>query len=118
MLWLTGIPLASNLAAWIVRATKSRVSPFVADQAREAQNFQNTISLAMALAMIAFLLPLARFVFARGQGEAIAALDGVLLFVGLILALAAVDVAFSAFAAYAAYHGRLYRYPFCWRLLR
>lgn len=125
-MWIAGIPFGGSIASAIIFLAKRSVSPFVGAQVREAQNFQNTVSLAVALVAGTFfaifghgLLTMA----STGQTglsneDAVTALQ---LIVYMTVALALImlwNVAFSLVAAVNAWQGRAYRYPISLRILR
>jgi uncharacterized Tic20 family protein len=116
--WLFGIPFGGSIASTIVYAIKHHASPYVAHHAREAQNFQNTIGMAMLLASGVWAIPFLYFlIFARGESNGVAALDGVIIFAGLLILLVVWDIGAGVFAALAAFRGYSFEYPLNVRLL-
>ena len=113
LLWASGIPFGGTIGAAIVYVTKRHVSPFVADATREAQNFQNTV----AIAVLAVVATVAIFAFFSAQADGSIALGCIALG---CLALAAILIAngiLSIVAAIAVHRGNAYRYPLCLRLI-
>jgi len=82
------------LVIWLLKRDQM---PFVADQGRETLNFQITILLALAGACVLMLV-----------------LIGIPLFWGLLL----FHFVMTIVATVRVSEGVLYRYPFCWRVLR
>jgi uncharacterized Tic20 family protein len=125
LLWLSGFPFAGPIASFIVYVTKRHLSPYVAEQTREAQNFQNTISVAVVI-VVAFA---GAFVGAdmwaslqSGQmgldnGHATTELMTIMFLCLALAAIMTVNVLFCIIAAIAAYRGEEYRYPVCIRWL-
>jgi uncharacterized protein len=93
VVWLLGC-IIGPLAVWIARRDQS---PFVAEHAREALNFNITVVLAALVCMLLMLV-----------------------FVGFILgtALFVVWLVFTLIAAIKASEGEHYRYPFSLRLVK
>ena len=114
-LWVICIPFAGPIATAIVYVTKRHVSPFVADQAREAQNFQNTVALAVVAVVVFFAFAVDQLAI-RGATEP--ALAAVALGAILLAAIMIANVVLSVVAAAAVHGGETYRYPFCVRLIR
>jgi hypothetical protein len=126
LLWLTGFPFAGSIAAAIVYVTKRHLSPYVANQTREARDFQNTISLAVVLVFVTGAAIVGADMAATlrsGQSDldvTHATLELWTIALGA-LALAVVmlvNIVFCSVAAINAYAGTAYRYPFCIRLPR
>lgn len=105
---------------------KRHISPYVADQTREAQNFQNTVSLAvLAVVGIAGLLlgsgMIATIRTGRSDldvGQATAALWVIVLMALSLVVIMLANAVCSIVAAVAARRGESFRYPVCLRLLR
>jgi len=81
----------------VIWQSKKDTSPFVADQAKETLNFQITMLLALCAA-----------------GILVWALVGIPLLLGLLL----FHFIITIVAAVKSGEGVLYRYPFCWRVIR
>jgi uncharacterized Tic20 family protein len=119
LLWLSGFPFAGSIASGIVYVTKRHVSPYVADQTREAQRFQNTISLAVLIVVVlaAGIVGSDMFLTLRsGQsdlGVAHATLElWTIVFAALALAIIMLyNIVFCLVAAIATHNGATYRYP-------
>jgi uncharacterized protein len=126
LLWFSGVPFAGTIGAAIVFVTKRHVSSYVADQTREAQNFQNTVALAVAaIVTIAGTLlgsdMIATLRTGRSDldvGQATAALWVIVLMALALAAIMLANAACSILAAVAAHRGEPFRYPVCLRLLR
>jgi uncharacterized Tic20 family protein len=126
LLWLSGFPFAGTVASSIVYATKHQVSPYVADQSREAQNFQNTISLAVIVVMVLLAGIVGKDLIGMlrtGQsdlsvGDATAQLWAIALAAFGLAAIMLFNLVSCIVAALAVRGGRLYRYPLCIRWLR
>ena len=114
-LWILGIPFAGTIATAIIYITKRHDSPYVADQSREAQNFQNTISLAVIAIFVFAAFLVERLAIHRATEPALAtiALAAISLAVVMIA-----NVVLSVVAALAVQRGETYRYPVCLRLIR
>lgn len=99
--FFTGIGMVLGpLIVWLI---KRDTMPFVADQAKEALNFNITVAL-VALALWLFVL------VTIGLGIFIAGPVGLIIFVGWIV--------FTIIAAINASNGTWYRYPFTLRLIK
>src|SRR5690349_6267197 len=71
-LWILCIPFGGTIATATIYLVKRHASPFVREQLRESQNFQNTVSLA-AIAVVAFVaVAVERFAAARATEPALA----------------------------------------------
>jgi uncharacterized Tic20 family protein len=124
--WLSGVPFAGSIASAILYLTKRSLSPFVADQTREAQNFQNTVSIAVAVVVAACAVlfgadMLATMQTGRSDLDAGSATSALWTIVAMALFLAAImvaNIALSIVAAVATHHGHAFRYPVNLRLLR
>ncbi|MFC5050002.1 DUF4870 domain-containing protein [Rubritalea spongiae] len=94
--WI-GIPLANIIAPLIIWQVKKDTMPFTSDQAKEALNFQITLSIA---ALICAALTL--------------------IFIGIIglVALYIIQILFTIIAAIKANDGVAYRYPMTIRLIK
>lgn len=90
------IPFGNLIGPLIVWQIKKDTMPFVADQAKEALNFQITVSIAMLVSIMLFVV-----------------LIGMLLLPLLVLA----ALVLTLVAAVKANNGEMYRYPFTWRLI-
>jgi uncharacterized Tic20 family protein len=74
--------------------------------------------MAMVLASGVWAIPFLYFlIFARGESNGLAALDGVVIFAGLLVLLVVWDIGAGLFAALAAFHGNSFEYPLTVRLL-
>lgn len=93
---LLGIPFGNILGPLAVWLWKRNELPFVEDQAKEALNFQITMTLAMMVAGILIL---------------------VLIGLPILLLLILADVVLTIMAAMKANKGEAYRYPFTLRLI-
>lgn len=114
-LWIMGIPFGGTIATAIIYMTKRHVSPFVADQSRESQNFQNTVSLAVIAVIVFVAFAVARLAFARATEPALAAIAlGAVCLAAIMIA----NVILSIVAAVAAHRGEAFRYPVCVRFIR
>jgi uncharacterized protein len=114
-LWVLGIPFAGTIATAIIYITKRHVSRFVADQSREAQNFQNTVSLAVVAVFGLAALAVGRLAMHGATEPALGVVSlGALSLAAIMIA----NVALSIVAALASQRGEAYRYPFCLRLIR
>ena len=114
-LWVLGIPFGGSVATAIIYITKRHVSPFVADQSREAQNFQNTISLAVIAAFVFAAFVVERLAIQRATEPALAVVALAALSLATIMT---ANVVLSIVAALAAQRGVAYRYPLCLRFVR
>ncbi|HZY99885.1 MAG TPA: DUF4870 domain-containing protein [Candidatus Baltobacteraceae bacterium] len=114
-LWILGIPFAAPVATAVVYITKRHVSPFVADQSREAQNFQNTVAIAVVAIVVIAAFAVERLAAARATGQA---LETIALGATLLAALMIANVVLSVLATVAVHDGKAYRYPFCMRFIR
>jgi uncharacterized Tic20 family protein len=95
LMYLTVIGgFVAPLVIWLM---KREQMPFVADQGRETLNFQITILLALIGAAILMIVVI-----------------GIPIFAGLILFHFIVTIIASVKSS----EGVLYRYPFCWRVIR
>jgi len=90
------IPFGNLIGPLVVWQIKKDTMPFVADQAKEALNFQITVSIAMLVSIMLFVV-----------------LIGMLLLPLLVLA----ALVLTLVAAVKANNGEMYRYPFTWRLI-
>lgn len=114
-LWVLGVPFAGTIATAIIYVTKRHESAYVADQSREAQNFQNTISLAVLAVFVFVAFIVERLAIHRAAEPALAAIAlGALTLAAIMIA----NVALSIVAALAAQRGETYRYPVCMRLIK
>ncbi len=91
------IPFGNLLAPFIIWQVKKGESEFVEDQAKEALNFQITVSIAAFLCMLLILLVIGIF---------------------LLPLLGLVSVVLTILAAIQANEGVRYRYPFTIRLIK
>lgn len=114
-LWIMGIPFGGTIATAIIYVAKRHVSPFVAEQTRESQNFQNTVSLAVIAVVVFVAIFVERLAFARETELALAA---VALGATSLAALMIVNVILSIVAAVTVSRGEPFRYPFCVRFIR
>lgn len=114
-LWIFAIPFGGTIASAIIYITKRHVSPFVADQTRESQNFQNTVSLAVIAVFVVAAVLVERLAVrhATEQALAVVALGSVAL-----AAIMIVNVILSVVAAVTAQRGETFRYPLCVRFIR
>jgi uncharacterized protein len=126
LLWLSGFPFAGSIGAAIVYAAKRNLSPYVADQTREAQNFQNTVSLAViAVVVVASAIVGGDMIGTLRSGQSDLGVAHATLELWTI-ALAAIalalimmaNIVFCLVAAIAAHGGAGYRYPVCLRWVR
>jgi len=123
LLWLSGFPFAGSLASSIVHATKSHLSPYVADQTREAQDFQNTISLAVIVVIVGLAAIVGKDlagVMRTGESDlnvadATAQLWAIALAALSLVAIMLFNLVSCVVAAFAARSGWEYRYPVCIR---
>jgi uncharacterized Tic20 family protein len=126
LLWLSGFPFAGTIGSAVVYRAKRHLSPYVAAQTREAQNFQNTI----AVLVIAILIASA-VLFGAGMVSMLTtgttgvsnqeAIGELWIVAGMASALAAVMIANVVLSIVAAVHaglGRPFRYPIALRFLR
>ena len=114
-LWIFAIPFGGTIATAIVYVTKRHVSPFVADQTREAENFQNTVSLAVVGVFVVCAFIVWQLAIHRGTEQALGVIAlGALCLAGIMIA----NVILSIVAAVTAERGEAFRYPFCLRLIR
>lgn len=110
-----GIPFGGTLATAIIYMAKRHVSPFVAEQTLESQNFQNTVSLAVIAVVVFVAVVVERLAFARKTELALAAIAlGAISLAAMMI----VNVILSIVAAVAANRGEAFRYPFCVRFIR
>lgn len=114
-LWILCIPFGGTIATATIYLVKRHVSPFVREQLRESQNFQNTVSLAVIAVIVLTGFAVERFAVARATEPALAVIA--IGAVGLA-ALMVVNVILSIVAAAAAQRGEAFRYPFCVRFIR
>jgi uncharacterized Tic20 family protein len=114
-LWIVGIPFGGTIATAIIYLTKRHVSPFVAEQSRESQNFQNTVSLAVIAVIVFVAVAVERLALARATEPALAAIAlGALSLAAIMI----VNVILSIVAAVTVNSGEAFRYPFCLRFIR
>lgn len=99
-LMFTGIPCANVLGPLIVWLVKRDSSPLVADNGKEALNFNITVLIAAAVLFV---------LLCTGIG-AIIAIPG-------LIALLVAQLVLTIIAAIKAYDGGVYRYPFILRLV-
>lgn len=114
-LWIFAIPFGGTIATTIIYITKRHSSAFVADQTREAQNFQNTVSVAVVATFVVFAFIVERLAVARAGEQA---LGWVALGAICLAAIMIANVILSIVAAVTAERGDAFRYPFCLRLIR
>jgi len=114
-LWILGIPFGGSIATAIIYVTRRHDSPFVADQARESQNFQNTVSLAVIAAIVAVASIVEQLAVRRATEPALAAIA---LGAASLAVIMIANAALSIIAALAVQQGVAYRYPVSLRLLR
>lgn len=114
-LWILCIPFGGTIATAVIYLTKRHVSPFVADQSRESQNFQNTVSLAVITVVVVVAVAVARLAISRATEPALAA---VALGAVALAAIMIVNVVLSIVAAVAVQRGEAFRYPICLRFVR
>jgi uncharacterized Tic20 family protein len=114
-LWVLGIPFAGTIATAVIYITKRHVSPFVADQSREAQNFQNTVLLAVVAVFAAAAFAVDRLALHRSTE---AALGVVALGAIALAAIMIANVVLSIVAAVTVQRGEAFRYPLCVRFIR
>lgn len=125
LLWLTGFPFAGSIASSIVYVTKRHLSPLVATQMREAQNFQNTVSIGVAAIVVASCVLFGSGIVAMLQtgqmglsvDQATHELAVIAIMAAALAGLMVVNVVLSVLAAVAAGRGHAFRYPVCLRLL-
>ena len=113
--WVAGIAgVLGALAIWMIKRDDS---PFAAEHAKEAVNFNLSMFLyACAAAVLAFVL-VGATVLTLGLGIILTGPAGIL----LMLAIAAIAVMWlvcSVIAIFKAYNGETYRYPLTIRLLK
>jgi uncharacterized Tic20 family protein len=126
LLWLTGFPFAGSIGAAIVYAAKRSLSPYVAGQTREAQNFQNTISLAVIVVfVVASAIVGGDMIGTLRSGRSDLSVEHATIELWTIalaaIALAVImmaNIVFSLVAAITAHGGAAYRYPVCIRWVR
>lgn len=110
-----GIPFGGTIATAIIYLTKRHLSPFVAEQSRESQNFQNTISLAVLAVVVSVAVVVERSALARKTELALAAIAlGAISLAAIMI----VNVILSIVAAVAVNREETFRYPFCVRFIR
>ena len=114
-LWILGIPFAAAISTAIIYITKRHTSPFVADQTREAQNFQNTVLLAIVAVFLCGAFVVERLAV-RGATEP--ALGTIAVGAVVLAAIMIANVMLSIVAAVTAQRGEAFRYPFCVRFIR
>lgn len=113
--WMAGV--AGVLAAGVVYLVKRDASPFIADHAREAVNFNLSMLIYTVAAFALGIVLLGATVLTLGLGLLVTAPAGLV----LLLAIAGIAVMWlvcSILAAVAAWNGEAYRYPLTLRLLR
>lgn len=114
-LWIFAIPFGGTIASAIIYITKRHVSPFVADQTRESQNFQNTVSLAVIAVFVVAAFVVERLAIHRATEPALATIAlGAVSLAAIMIA----NVILSVVAAVSAQRGEAFRYPLCVRLIR
>jgi uncharacterized protein len=114
-LWVLGVPFGGIIATTIIYLTKRHAAPFVAEQSREAQNFQITVSLAVVPVAVFAAFVVERLALQRATEPALLTIALAALSTA---ALMVANVGFSIVAAFAVQRGEAYRYPFCVRFLR
>ena len=100
---LAWVPLLSIILPWVIWRMSRHDHPYIDEQGREAINFQ--ISLTIYNLVTGAMIAILSFVF---LGWLLAPLAAILFFA---------EIAGIAFAAYAAYEGRPFRYPLTIRFL-
>lgn len=111
--WLVGV--AGLVGAAAVYLLKRDASPFIAEHAREAMNFNLSMFLYAAAAVAVGIALVGATVLTLGIGLLVTAPAGLL----LLMAVAAVAVLWlvcSVIAAFKAWNGETYRYPLTLRL--
>ena len=100
---LLGVPFGNALGPLVIWLIKKDTMPFVADQGKEALNFQLTQAIVLlGCAAVAFLT--------CGVGAFIGAPVAIADFVFLIV--------MAIIAGLNANNGMAYRYPLCWRMIK
>ena len=112
--WISGF--AGMLAALAVYLLKKDDSPFIAEHAREAFNFNLSMFLYACAVVVAAFVLLGATVLTLGIGI-IVTLPAGLVLLALIAAIAVMWLVCSIIAAVKAWSGESYRYPFSIRLL-
>jgi uncharacterized protein len=123
LLWLSGFPFAGSAGAAIVYATKRNLSPYVADQTREARSFQNTVSLAVVVVFVVasaivggdMIATLRSGQSGLGVEHATMELWTIALATIALAVIMMANIVFCLVAAISAHGGAAYRYPFCIR---
>lgn len=112
--WFVGI--AGVVGAAVVYFLKRDSSTFVADQAREAINFNLSMLIYACAAMGLGALLVGATIFTLGLGVVVTGPLGILL-VLLAAAIAIMWLVCSVIASIKAYNGESYRYPLTFRLI-
>ena len=95
--WIVPIPFAGIIGPLIIWSLKKEEFPLVADQGKEAMNFQITVAILFVLSLVLMLVC-----------------------VGIVLltAVGIFDLVFVIIAAIKANEGARYRYPLCIRVIK
>lgn len=113
--WFVGVAGANAaLVIWLIARDRS---PFAADHAKEAFNFNLSMFIYACAGILITLLLMGSTLFTLGLGLIVSAPAGVLLMV-TYGALAVGWLVFSILAAAKAWDGEVYRYPLTIRLLK
>jgi uncharacterized protein len=112
--WLVGI--AGVIGAGVVYLLKRDDSPFIAEHAREAVNFNLSMLLYACFAVAAGIALVGATVLTLGFGLILTAPAGILLLVA-IAAIALLWLVCSILATIKAWNGETYRYPLTLRLV-
>lgn len=112
--WISGF--AGMLAALVVYLLKKDDSPFIAEHAREAFNFNLSMFLYCCAVVVAAIVLLGATVLTLGLGI-IVTLPAGLVLLALVAAVAVMWLVCSIIATIKAWNGEHYRYPLTIRLL-
>ncbi len=113
--WAVGIAGAIGaLAVWMLKRDDS---PFAAEHAKEALNFNISMFIYACLAVVIGIVLVGATIFTLGLGIIFTAPAGIVLVLAGA-AIAAMWLVCSLIAAFKAYNGEQYRYPLSIRLVR
>lgn len=113
--WAAGV--AGAVAAFVVWLLKKDASPFVAEHAREALNFNLSMVIYACSAVAIFIALVGATVFTLGIGLVLTLPAGILLILACV-AIAVLWLVCSVIATIRAWNGEPYRYPLSIRLVR
>ncbi len=109
-------PFGNIIGPGVIFATKKRESKLIADNAREALNFQISISLYVLVAFVLFFFSVFTSIFSLTVSTFFAVLSGISVFtIGFLLI---ADFILTIIAAIKAYHGETFRYPLTIRFIK